>query len=136
MNLAAAQWSESCLSRLVEAGANPLSRDPNNGNLFHNVISAVPYYSQTGKALQTLKLVHSYHVPIKQRDHNGRTPLTLLAYLGRRDKDQQLATIAHQLLKWQAKTNEKDKKGFTAMDYCQQNQLANTRGVILSYTNS
>ena len=133
VNLAAAQWSESCLSRLVEAGANPLSADPGNGNLFHNVISAAAYYSQTGKAIQTLKLVHSYHVPINHRDQHGRTPLTLLAYLGRQDKDQQLATLAHQLLKWQAKTNIKDKQGFTALDYCQQKQLANTRGVILSY---
>ncbi len=135
VNLAAAQWSESCLSRLVEAGANPLSLDPNKGNLYHNVIAAAAYYSQTGKALQTLKLINSYHVPIDHRDDYGRTPLTLLAYLGRQDKDQQLATIAHQLLKWQAKPNEKDNKGGTALHYCQQNHLANTRGVILSFIN-
>jgi len=133
VNLAAAQWSESCLSRLVEAGANPMSADPNNGNLYHNVISAAAYYSQTGKAMQTLKLIHSYHVPIDHRDNHGRTPLILLAYLGRQDKDQQLASLTHQLLKWHAKPKAKDKQGFTALDYCQQNKLANTRGVILSY---
>ncbi len=135
VNLAAAQWSESCLSRLVEAGANPLSVDPNNGNLYHNVISAAAYYSQTGKALQTLKLIHSYQVPINHRDNHGRTPLSLLAYLGRSDKDQQLATLAHQLLKWDADPKTKDKHGFTTLDYCLQNKLPNTRGVILSYTN-
>ncbi|KAA3651268.1 MAG: hypothetical protein DWP95_00735 [Proteobacteria bacterium] len=135
VNLAAAQWSESCLSRLVEAGANPLSTDPNNGNLYHNVVAAAAYYSQTGKAQQTLNLIHGYHVPINHRDDKGRTPLTLLTYLGRQDKDQQLATIAHQLLKWQANPNDKDKQGFTALQYCQQNQLANTRGVILSFIN-
>jgi len=135
VNLAAAQWSESCLSRLVEAGANPLSPDPNNGNLYHNVVSAAAYYSQTGKALQTLKLIQSYHVPINHRDNQGRTPLTLLVYLGRQDKDQQLATIAHQLLKWQATAKVKDKNGFTALDYCHKNHLAHTRGVIQSYIN-
>lgn len=133
VNLAAAQWSESCLSRLVEAGANPLSLDPTNGNLYHNVVSAAAYYSQTGKALQTLKLIHSYQVPINQRDQHGRTPLALLTFLGRRDKDQQVASLAHQLLKWQADAKTKDKQGFTPLDYCQQNHLANTRGVILSY---
>ncbi|MCX7544444.1 ankyrin repeat domain-containing protein [Marinicella gelatinilytica] len=134
VNLAAAQWNESCLSRLVEAGASPLSKDPGRGNLYHNVISAAAYYSQTGKALQTLKLIHTYNIGINDRDDQGRTPLTLLARLGRHDKDQQVATLAHLLLKWHAKPNNKDSKGMTALDYCQQNQLANTRGVILSFT--
>lgn len=132
-SLAAAQWSESCLSRLIEAGADPFKTDPNGGNLYHNVIAAAAYYSQTTKAVQTLRFIESQNLNINKPDEKGRTPLILLCRVVKSEQDHQAASLAHQLLKWGAITGHKDKVGKTALDYCQINHLTNTRGVIMSF---
>ncbi len=133
ISLAAAQWSDSCLSRLIEAGADPFRKDPNGGNLYHNVLAAAAYYSQTTKALQTLRFIETQKLNINHPDCNGRTPLILLCRLVKSEQDHQAASLAHQLLKWNADTHHKDKNGRTALDYCEINQLSNTRGVIMSF---
>lgn len=137
ISLAAAQWNAGILSILADAGASPNTLDPNQFNLYHNVMLAAEYYSNMMKAKDTIHVIHHLGLDVNQSDKEGNTPLHILCGAhkekGYRADDNQVASLAHELLKLNAATHLTNKKGFTALQYAKKHRLLNCKGVIYSF---
>ena len=137
ISLAAAQWNAGIISMLADAGTPITTLDPNQLNLYHNVMLAAEYYSNTIKAKDTIRVIHHLGLDINQTDKEGNTPLHILCGAlkeqGYRADDSQLANLAHEILKLGVHSDLVNKKGFTALQYAKKHHLLNTKGVIYSF---
>ncbi len=137
ISLAAAQWNASIVSMLAEAGSQVGTVDPNNFNLYHNVMLAAEYYSNTIKARDTIRIIHHLGLDINQPNLQGNTALHILCGAHKekdyRAKDSQIANLTHELLKLGAQCHLTNIKGLTALEYAKRHQLLNTKGVIMSF---
>ncbi len=137
ISLAAAQWNAGIISILANAGAEVNTIDPNQFNLYHNVMLAAEYYSNTIKAKDTIRVIHHLGLDVNAPDALGNTPLHILCG-ALKDKnfkgdDSQLANLAHELLKLGASSSSCNKKGFTPLQYAKKHHLLNTKGVMRSF---
>lgn len=137
ISLAAAQWNAGIISILANAGADVHTLDPNQFNLYHNVMLAAEYYSNTIKAKDTIRVIHHLGLNINQADAVGNTPLHVLCGALKeknfKGDDSQLANLAHELLKLGASSSSCNKKGFTPLQYAKKHHLLNTKGVMRSF---
>ncbi len=137
LSLAAAQWSEACVSMLLDANADINTTDETGMSLYHHVAIAAEYYGNTAKAKNTLKLIHHYGLDINIQNQQGNTALHLICGALKNSPydvdDSHIANITHEMLKLGANPKIHNKVGMTAIQYVKQHGLLNTNGVILSF---
>ncbi len=137
LSLAAAQWSEACLSMLLDAKANINTTDETGMSLYHHVAIAAEYYGNTAKAKHTLRLIHQYGLDINIQNQQGNTALHLICGAMKNSPydvdDSHIANITHEMLKLGANPKVHNQAGMTAIQYVKQHGLLNTNGVILSF---
>ncbi len=137
LSLAATQWSEACVSMLLDAKANISTTDEAGMSLYHNVAIAAEYYGNTAKAKSTLRLIHQYGLDINTQNQEGNTALHLICGAMKNSNynvdDSHIANISHEMLKLGANPKINNNSGFTPIQYAKQHGLLNTNGVILSF---
>ena len=137
LSLAATQWSEACVSMLLDAEANIHVTDQAGMSLYHHVAIAAEYYGNTAKAKNTLRLIHQHGLDINTLNQQGNTALHLICGAMKKNQysvdDSHIAKITHEILKLGANPKITNNAGFTAIQYAKQHGLLNTNGVILSF---
>ncbi len=135
--LAAAQWNEGCISMLVDAGAQINTQDISGQSLYHQVVIAAEYYSNTSKAKNALRTIHQHGLDPNTQNPQGNTALHVICGATKTKKyavdDSHIANIAHELLKLGCNPKIVNNEGFTAIQYAKKHALLNTKGVILSF---